>query len=197
MLYSVLRRNTAKRYIRRIFQVTLCLLLGVTLLLQQWIRLFSLSLEFSGHTLPSDMLPGDEWWRSVHFPSVETRIKYYLGNWYSPACEENTQGFVWYSVAPNHSLSSSTPNMVLREIETGREIEISSEPARGSKMFYVDRDAILNCSVRRFVQGPPRGYCRDVKDIILPAMERLEWKTPSQGGVPIIFRFGDSYLDHD
>jgi len=138
--------------------------------------------------------------RSSRFPSVDERIKLYLGNWYSPPCEENVNAYVRYDFAyHDHALlpsacSTQKPNVTLQEIHGNWTTEISPE-VKFDILFYLDRDEIMTCAKNGTTQSY-RFYCRDIHDIVLPALDRLSWNgNHPPNGTPIVIQVGDQDTD--
>jgi len=137
--------------------------------------------------------------RSERFPSVASRIKLYMSNWYVPTCKDDTDldGFFRYSYQHVNSDDSHWPTLevaglkdhptVNQTMRIMSNIESIIEP---DMLFFVDTDTIVNCANFSYdeewglkVRDPlmdrikfrhnMRMYCQDVEQLLLPAWNHV------------------------
>ena len=124
--------------------------------------------------------------RSTRFPSVDDRVRIYMGRWYEPPCEDSDKvGFKRITVNETIGRSGQPESFFLvRELPQfdrpkRRRIFVLTNSVQTTRAFYLDRHALKNCSDQNL-----RNYCRDSRDFILPALERLNANSTTSSGIP-------------
>ena len=158
--------------------------------------------------LPHEPYPFEFTWkwhpqnRSDRFPSVQERVKLYMGNWYLPPCDsKNLLRHVMEKVDKwNHVFISDATNNHTFELDSIVDADV---------MFLFDRDSIRDCA-RTIPEIEQEGklytedrvkkrinlqsYCSEVVGLI-DYMNGLDYFTPkaSRQATPIIGQFGDNH----
>jgi hypothetical protein len=130
--------------------------------------------------------------RSTRFPSVETRVKFSMSNWYVPPCADSDGAFVLYQPLS----TSKQRSYVLREISVGKQTNSSQsgnttaaaliqvDPGmQAENIFSLDRESVPETSVkeyRRFLLE----YAKDPFKTMLPLFGSLN-------GAPLLTQWGD------
>ena len=122
--------------------------------------------------------------RHLRFPSVQDRIRLYMGSWYTPPCPDNTDALIPYRYLGKSSMdgdllvkslaSKDRPSRIFR---VGHDIEMA-------RMVNLNRDAVLNCT--------SNDYCTDAIQYWVPALNRVEKEKNPLFPVPTLVQFGDS-----
>lgn len=135
--------------------------------------------------------------RAHRFPSVESRIKLYSSNWYTPPCQDDNDGFIRYSLdysddddrwpklnvtgLRDHPLVNQTTRIMT-------DIQSIVEP---DMLFFMDEKTIINCANYSYdeewgemINDPymkriefrhnMRMYCEDIQDLLLPVWYHLQ-----------------------
>lgn len=146
--------------------------------------------------------------REYRFPSVEDRIRLYMGNWYRIPCSSSSslgrasvpgavtlplatkkvmtdQGSMVY-ILPEHALPGyPDPRMF--------GVDHSIAPAR---IFYAEVLSIQNCASDEDGKSRMKHYCRDVNETILPLLSVSSHSVMTGEGslsrTPIFLQFGDA-----
>ena len=136
--------------------------------------------------------------RANRFPSVETRIKLYMSNWYVPPCSGDDGAFVKYSFDNANSESSdSWPTLTVEAYDdhpivnqTMRIMDNVQSIIDADMLFFMDQETILNCGNYSYdekwgikTKDPymdrikfrknMRMYCEDIEQLLLPAWRHL------------------------
>jgi hypothetical protein len=135
--------------------------------------------------------------RELRFPSVEDRVKLYMGNWYAPPCEDYQDGMSHFY----YNTTDDWPTLILDKIHkhpilnSTQVLEVQSiiEP---DTLFFLDREVALECAnetslvmkkeklsherklsleSRVKFRINMRMYCADAVDSILAAFDHLQW----------------------
>jgi hypothetical protein len=127
--------------------------------------------------------------RLDRFPSVQDRIKIYMGGWYTPPCEGNDAAKIPYKFV------NATPDgqrlLLVRELPRGddkpQRTFVLSKSIQFDRTFYLDRQTMLGCTEQH------DHYCSDTVQYMLPALDRLalDTETPMEKDIPTILQFGD------
>lgn len=162
--------------------------------------------------------------RSSRFPSIETRVKLYMSNWYAPSCSGYTDGLAKYEYRPAVDSFNWTrlwveePSSVVNH--SSYELESAIEP---DKAFFIEQGTLLDCSIRgdgdekynnRIVfRSNMYMYCLDASNLLLPAVKhilmeggdtqrRLQSSSTTEAAdflasyPPIVMQFGDLKHSH-
>lgn len=136
--------------------------------------------------------------RATRFPSVEERVKLYMGNWYVPPCEDYDDGRTHF----HYNETGLWPVLIIDKfhnhpyIDSSKIFEVENivDP---DTLFFLDREIALECanetslvmgkeSVLRREQKESlesrvkfrinmRMYCADAIDSILAAFDHVQW----------------------
>ena len=121
--------------------------------------------------------------RSTRFPSIETRVKFYMSNWYSPPCDGYDRN------ATNHYRFLSDQKLLIRDLRSADQnisLRIAEiDPKIGDDMTFVEPGVIMNYNF------PHSGYRADVVHSMLPLLE-----APITDAPPILVQFGDRMSLH-
>jgi hypothetical protein len=151
--------------------------------------------------------------RADRFPSVATRIKLYMSNWYAPPCEGDGDAFVRYAL--NYSDTeengeNATRWPTLRVVgykdhpvvnQTTRIMKKVKSVVEPDMLFFMDQETIKNCGNYSYdeewgeaIQDPyqeriefrhnMRMYCEDIEQLLIPAWNHLRLADQSSGDVP-------------
>ena len=163
--------------------------------------------------------------RSHRFPSIASRIKLYMSNWYTPPCEDDLDGFFRYSL--NYS-SSTWPTLEVTGLkdhplvnQTTRIMSNLQSVIEPDMVFFMDEETIINCANYSYdeewgeqTKDPYRKrikfrhnmrmYCEDVQDLLLPAWYHLQLeKSELENEQPLptptpptLIQFGDNKQSH-
>lgn len=131
--------------------------------------------------LPSYQSRAERNFRKYRFPSVEDRVKLYMGDWYYSPCEDVQR---IQAVQGN----GSTPIIFLNELNSKESLSRRSLGIRAevevSKLFYFSKLELKTCSSRKWPLGP---YCSESLADFDQAMTSLAWDRR----IPILLQFGD------
>lgn len=151
--------------------------------------------------------------RANRFPSVETRVKLYMSNWYTPPCEGDKDAYIKYSF---NDTSDEWPTLWLEEYknhpivdQTTRMRNVESRIA-ADRIFFMDEETIVRCAsadhngkwgkrISVSFRHNSVFYCVDVQRSIFEALSHLrflERRSSDEAPVPLpppmLFQFGDS-----
>ena len=145
--------------------------------------------------------------RDQRFPSIQERIKLYMGHWYAPPCRNSSDdGIVYKSTL---TIADDTNEQIWTAKEpTGRHLNFSSHVAMET-IFALHPTRIIECSLQsinpnnRTKVDNSRMYCQDVVHTLLPAMDNVQLpmdmdtrrraKTSDEFLLPpILLQFGDT-----
>lgn len=150
--------------------------------------------------------------REERFPSVEDRVKLYMGNWYAPPCgNDQTDSSLIDFFFENRTDDSIWPSLILSTTPyqgnaTNYQIESVVEPDR---VFFLDHDILMDC-----LQGDKGGqgvfhdrvlvrlnmlmYCFDAVDSLSLAAKHVQEEIEALEVVepPILVQFGDLKHSH-
>lgn len=120
--------------------------------------------------------------RSTRFPSIETRVKFYMSNWYSLPCE----GFL---NATNHYRFLSDQKLLIRDLQR-KEQNVGQRIAEidfhiGDDLTFVEPGELMDFDF------PHTGYRTDIVNSMLPLLETSITDVP-----PILVQFGDRMSLH-
>jgi len=105
--------------------------------------------------------------RKYRFPSVQDRVKFYMGSWYLPPCDDNRQSMAAYRRLDNGEV-------VIREIASSSvkkpRIFVMPPRAETNRAFVIDPDTLHRRCERK--------YCGDTLMYVVPAMRRTQSSTP-------------------
>ena len=107
------------------------------------------------HSIPST--------RAHRFPSVETRIKLYMSNWYVPPCPGDDGAFVKYSFEDEDTANSESESWPTLKVEAYENHPIINQTKRimdnvqsiidPDMLFFMDQETILNCGNYSYDEG--------------------------------------------
>ena len=112
--------------------------------------------------------------RSGRFPSVEDRVKIYMGRWYVPPCDVSDKVQYRFIDSTTTTTTTSVPRkserlLLLRELpkvnETEQRVFVAPKHIQPAQAIYLDRQQFVGCF---------NGYCLDTKEYIIPTLERLD-----------------------
>jgi len=130
--------------------------------------------------------------RRKRFPSVDERVRLYMGNWYLPPCANQQadsiseeDAYVRYNYVFNATLGADM--MLFRESRTWREkirgmlrhFVVDESTGYDLLRFMTKRETWFNCD---------NSYCNDLVKYLLPAMDRAP---VDAAPVPILYQFSD------
>jgi hypothetical protein len=122
--------------------------------------------------------------RHSRFPSVQDRVKIYMGPWYSPPCEgNNAVSRVSYSVVNEEG--NDEKMVLLRELARSdmrkQRTFVTSRQIVSARAIWLDWHAMMECN-----DNP---YCADTKKYLLPALDRVDAKSSqSDKNIPTILQ---------
>jgi hypothetical protein len=146
--------------------------------------------------------------RSERFPSVEERLRIYLGDWYVPPCDRPNSPTTakvryWFqnkkqqhqdqpnASSTNATTATATATSLLHLIwinASGNEEQMQVQPdIRPDNLFYLDGAGIRDC-----YENPVYNIhqsCKDLSDTLLPVMDKFDY---SLNDPPILLQFGDN-----
>jgi hypothetical protein len=152
----------------------------------------------------------DELTREERFPSVEERVKLYMGNWYVPPCDGDQQpNTEWI----DFFYDTKTPDTVWRSLilsdnsEANRfshQIESVIEP---DKVFFLEESILMDClegeqggggdfADRVFARKNMQMYCFDAAGSLSTALKHVQREETSMQEVPTLIQFGDLRHSH-
>jgi hypothetical protein len=121
--------------------------------------------------------------RQYRFPSIEDRVKLYMGDWYLPPCNEDGK----VDLSGMHRRSDTALSMKeisMSNATTSRAFSILAK-VEVSILFYFHKESLKICSQRQWPIGP---YCSESLVTIEQAKSALvDWDDP----IPILLQFGD------
>jgi len=147
--------------------------------------------------------------REERFPSVATRVKLYMSNWYTPPCEGDGDARVRYAFRDPGSKNKNQSTWPTLEVEGFRGHPVVNQTTRimenvrsiiePDTLFFMDEGTILNCGnfsydeewgkqtmdpyrERIRFRHNMRMYCEDIEKILLPAWYHL--RMPDQSRKP-------------
>ena len=119
--------------------------------------------------------------RASRFPTVDDRVKLYMGDWYWPPCDSASQsiGYTW----------TTRTNVTLRwqggdDHQETVSLDGSIYPDR---LFAMDRSLLRQCATNERNKSL-RHYCQDVVNTIFPILARSDHNSTS----PLLLQFGDA-----
>lgn len=118
--------------------------------------------------------------RTYRFPSIDDRVKLYMGDWYLPPCKEDWK----IRVPPNEGKDAHT--ILLHEItlnNTSRELAVRSQ-VEVSILFFFNQKQLSLCSQIKWPIGP---YCSDSEATVGFAKQYMKLDER----IPILMQFGD------
>jgi hypothetical protein len=119
--------------------------------------------------------------RTHRFPSVEDRVKIYMGPWYTPPCEETDK--VAYRFYNQTTDGEKHRFLLVHELpqigNPDRRFFFASGSMVSARAFFLDRTTVMSCT--------SDDYCADTKDYILPTLDRLDANT--QTSIPTIVQY--------
>jgi len=124
--------------------------------------------------------------RKNRFPSVEQRVKIYMGSWYVPPCPGNSKGIATFNILDN---PRNTTKYVLREVVTRnapnpRTFVLPSYKIPMSQAFVMQEE-FVNAQCYTL-------YCDDMMRFLLPSVRRVDATSPpKERRKPIVLQFGD------
>jgi hypothetical protein len=165
--------------------------------------------------------------RAERFPSVEERVKLYMSNWYSPPCKDFDKGFAKYQYSPNPT-TSSTKKRDEKEWPALKVLPMAYHPGINTSavytlqsiiepdmVFFMEPSIVFGCAnstepaFRVKMKLNMRMYCHDVADLLVTALEHLNWErktaandakdsvtSVSSPPPPILLQFGDNRFSH-
>ena len=179
------------------------------------------ALEATIPAVPDDILPihQDELSRDDRFPSINERVKLYMGNWYSPPCNDDgtpnpgwidfsyqntTENSVWPSLVVSHSSKFFDNNETRRTYQ----FENIIEPDR---VFFLDERVLMDCleienggqgdfADRVTVRKNMLMYCYDAANSLAVALEHVTQEQIANNDLdndpPTLLQFGDLKHSH-
>jgi len=125
--------------------------------------------------------------REHRFPSIDERIRFYMGTWYVPPCPGNTEAMVAF-----HKVGNTT---YVQEIakQNARTWYLPGHQSEIGRVFTVNPETIGNKCDRK--------YCHDTMEFLVPAVKRLnEEASPEDLRKPLAVIYSDAqdtrgYLD--
>eukprot|EP00980_Cylindrotheca_fusiformis_P025030 scaffold12946_cov116-Cylindrotheca_fusiformis.AAC.1 len=160
--------------------------------------------------------------RANRFPSIEERVKLYMSNWYVPPCPDAKNGFIKYRFERSPKKEEEWPILSLKGLKHHPKVN-SSEAVyhveniiQPDTLFYMEAEILQLCakddillekeprltsreerlSTRIEAHVNMRMYCADIKNQMLPALERLEWEDKGNSTPPTLLQFGDLNRSH-
>ena len=150
--------------------------------------------------------------REERFPSVEHRVKLYMGNWYAPPCDENNQpklGWVDFSYT-NQTENADWPSLVVAVDPNATrpfsyQIESVIEPDR---LFFLEERILMDCLegskggkglfVDRVVaRNNMQMYCYDAAGSLSVALYHVQREEGLDAvTIPTLVQFGDLRHSH-
>lgn len=129
--------------------------------------------------------------RSLRFPSVNERIKFYLSSWYLPPCPNNPEGFIQYNYPQN---SESTLELrYFDQVTHHKNGSIMLDTAIDTdRLFHVRSNALLNCTLENEIETLKRIYCPELFKFLMPY--RSSQFDEINGTIPLIAQVGDAPL---
>ena len=136
--------------------------------------------------------------RAHRFPSVASRIKLYMSNWYTPPCQDDNDGFFRYSYIydddnrwPKLEVTGLKDHPLVNQ--TTRIMNGIQSKVEPDMLFFMDEKTIINCANYSYdeewgekIKDPymkriefrhnMRMYCEDIQDLLLPAWYHLEFE---------------------
>ena len=106
--------------------------------------------------------------RRFRFPSIESRVKYYMGIWYSPPC--SYQDKILYTKVNDSMTLLQQPLGRPDGTAAASTIEVSPK-IRMARMFYLDLPELDNCDSRN-------GYCSDTKSSVVLTFDKVDSRVP-------------------
>ena len=155
--------------------------------------------------------------RKRRFPSVDERVKLYMGNWYSPPCdssdgihyfEQNESIKTSFNVKiPSSTGNSSTTYEILARVEADRIFVLQTEElAECAKLSNVPQIArgeqesteAFKLKKKALILKTMRLYCLDALDSLVPALlhAKAELDT-TEYFPPLLVQFGDLQHSHE
>ena len=127
--------------------------------------------------------------RSNRFPSVDDRVRIYMGRWYVPPCQESDK--VGFKLINNTVRRSGQPEQffLVRELYQAdhpkrQRTFVLTKSVQNTRVFYLDRQELQNCSAERL-----KNYCSDAREYILPVLDRLSSNSTTSSGVPTLLQY--------
>ena len=150
--------------------------------------------------------------RENRFPSVEERLRLYMGNWYSLPCPKSIDAAVYFEhMEENSSFMVRAPSVGNATIEILSTIE-------ADRVFHANIDSLRECAkignVPKTTHGEQenktlfqlkkkalvlknmRRYCLDVLDSLIPAFLDVLTERTDQPVGPLLVQFGDLQHSH-
>eukprot|EP00980_Cylindrotheca_fusiformis_P016551 scaffold4963_cov87-Cylindrotheca_fusiformis.AAC.1 len=159
--------------------------------------------------------------RANRFPSIEERVKLYMSNWYVPPCSDAKNGFIKYRFERSPKKEEEWPILSLKGLKHHPKVN-SSEAVyhveniiQPDTLFYMEAEILQLCAQDILLEKEPElssraellstriespatihKYCEDIKNQMLPALERLEWENKGNSTPPTLLQFGDHDRSH-
>lgn len=129
--------------------------------------------------------------RSLRFPPVQERVKFYMSSWYAPPCEDYPAGFVEYRYPPADSESTLELRYVQQtaKVMANRSLMLDTR-IENDRLFHVRRDALIECTLKSKNRAMRDIYCPEIVKYILPF--RDSYFDENGGDVPLIAQMGDA-----
>ena len=121
--------------------------------------------------------------RSSRFPSVDDRVKTYMGRWYVPPCDESNK--IPYRFIDSTIEGKSERLVLLRELPkvngTEKRVFVVPNHVQSARAIYLKRQAFEGCK---------SGYCLDTKKYIIPTLDRLDSQSSAhRDTTPIVLQY--------
>lgn len=131
--------------------------------------------------------------RAHRFPSVESRIKLYSSNWYTPPCQDDNDASIRYSLDYSDE-DDQWPKLKVTGLKDHPLVNQTTRIMNGIQsivapdmLFFMDKKTIINCANYSYdeewgttindrieFRHNMRMYCEDIQDLLLPVWHHLQ-----------------------